>query len=152
MDYNGTTLSIPLMPATQIQGAIVQHLQDNAGLFALPIPLEQIRRASDVSGEPKDAFGVIVATADMGDHFGGSQRVLVDIRATVTAFTHINEDEDGLQCAALATDVLNLMQGMTYNLDGWRVYSTGNWTTSAPVISGNYRQIVLEATIPIGVM
>lgn len=152
MDYNGTTLSIPLMPATQIQGAIVQHLQDNAGLFALPIPTDQIRRALDLSGEPKDAYGLIVSCADLGDHFGGSQRILVDIRATVIAFTHLNEDENGLQCAALATDALRLVQSITYSLDGWRAYSPGNWTCAAPVISGNYRQIVLEATIPIGVM
>ena len=137
-------------PAAQIKSAIVRHLRGCAGGFSLPIPVEQIRGTLDVSGTPREAYGLVVSVEDLGDHDGwNTGRVLVDVRATITAYTHIEEDADGVLCDSLAAETLEAMQGIQYNLNGWLVHYNGNWGASDVSMDGAYRSITLAATLPL---
>lgn len=137
------------MPAQQIKAAIVAHLRGVCGGFTLPIPQEQIRGLLDVSGTPRDAYGIVVSCEDLGDHFGNTGGVLVDVRPSITIYTHINEDEDGGLCDAIASDVLGAMQSIAYILEGWLVAWNGSWTVADTTMDGSYRQIALSATLPL---
>ena len=138
-----------LAPAMQIREQIIEHLKGNVAMFSLPIPTEQIRAVLDVSGTPKDTYGVIVSASDLGDHSGFVGRVLVDIQAQLTIYTHINDDPEGRLADALASDVLNIMQGIQYTLDGWAVSYNGTWSETDASMMDAFRQITLTATIPI---
>lgn len=137
-------------PCQQVRHAIVRHLRGLCGGFARPIPETQVRGILDVSGEPKDSAGVVVACADLGEHWGASnRRILVDVNPRVVVFTHINEDADGSVCNALVSDVRQALQGLDYSLDGWRVAWVGNWTTGEYTLDGSFRQCELSATMPL---
>jgi hypothetical protein len=136
-------------PAVQIKNALIDYLRNVAGNFTLPIPAEQIRGILDISGTPKDAYGIIVNCADLGDHFGNTGRVLVDCKPTICVYTHLDEDKDGTLLDSLAGDVLESVLGIMYSLDGWRVCWRGNWQTSGLTIDGAYRQVELSATLPL---
>ena len=137
-------------PATQIKEAIVAHLRGMIGSYTLPIPETQIRGILDLSGTPKDAYGITVGAEDLGDHAGNTGRILVDIRPTITVFSHLDEDQDGSLCDSLATDTLAIMQTISYSLDGWKVYWNGNWSITDTAMDSSFRQMVLSATLPIG--
>lgn len=139
-----------IAPATQIKNAIVAHLRGAVNSYTLPIPETQIRGILDLSGTPKDVYGITVSTEDLGDHAGNTGRILVDIKATITVFSHLDEDVDGSLCDSLTSDTLDIMQGITYNLDGWVSYWNGNWSVTDTMMDNSFRQNVLTATIPIG--
>lgn len=136
-------------PAIQIRDAIVRHLRGMVGSYSLPIPVTQIRGTLDLSGTPKDAWGITVGAEDMGDHAGNTGRVLVDIRPTITCFSHLEEDIDGALCDGLASDTLEIMRSIAYTLDGWYVAWTGNWTITDTIMDSSFRQVILSATLPI---
>ena len=135
-------------PAVQIRDAIVRHLRGMIGAYALPIPETQIRGTLDLSGTPKEAYGITVSAEDMGDHAGNTGRVLVDIQPRITVFSHLDEDVDGTLCDSLASDTLEIMQSITYALDGWYVAWRGNWSITETTVDNAFRQVVLSATLP----
>lgn len=137
-------------PCQQVRHAIVVHLQGLCNGFARPIPQTQIRAMLDVSGEPKDACGIVVACENAGEHWGANNGgVLVDVRPRIACWTHINEDADGSICAALASDVAEAMRGIEYALDGWYAAWRGNWTIGESEMEGSFRRVELSATIPL---
>ena len=136
-------------PAIQIREAIVRHLRGMIGSYTLPIPVTQIRGTLDLSGTPKDAYGIPVGAEDMGDPAGNPGRVLVDIRPSITCFSHLEEDMDGALCDCLASDTLELMRSIQYALDGWYVAWAGSWTITDTIMDSSFRQVVLSATLPI---
>lgn len=136
-------------PATQIKEAIVAHLRGMIGSYTLPIPQTQIRGILDLSGTPKDVYGITINAEDLGDHAGNTGRVLVDIKPTITVFSHLDEDQDGTLCDSLASDTLTIMQSIQYKLDGWCVAWNGNWVVTDTMMDNSFRQIVLSATLPI---
>lgn len=137
-------------PATQIKEAIVAHLKGMIGSYSLPIPETQIRGILDLSGTPKDVYGITISAEDLGDHAGNTGRILVDIKPTITVFSHLDEDADGALCDALTSDTLDIMQSIQYHLDGWHVYWCGNWAVTDTMMDNSFRQVVLSATLPIG--
>lgn len=139
-----------IAPSEQVKAAIVDYLRGMSGGFAQPIPDTQIRGMLDLSGTPKDAYGIIVACDDLGEHGGmNNHGILIDVRPRVLIFTHLNEDEDGSLCSSLVSDVLSCLRRLTYSLDGWHVAWTGNWATTPPVMDGSYRQCELSAMLPL---
>ncbi|MBO4513519.1 MAG: hypothetical protein J5746_12215 [Victivallales bacterium] len=136
-------------PAIQIREAITAHLRSRAQQFTLPVTPDQIRGTLDLSGTPRGFYGIVIAAEDLGDHAGNTGRVLVDIRPSITVFSHLEEDLDGQTCDTLTTDILNLMQSITYTLNGWQVAWRGNWTITDTAINDSFRQNILTATIPI---
>jgi len=139
-----------IAPATQIKNAIVAHLKGAVASYTLPIPETQIRGTLDISGTPKDVYGITVSTKDLGDHAGNTGRILVDVEATLTIFSHLDEDPDGSLCDSLTSDTLQIMQGIEYALDGWHVYWNGNLQVTDTMMDNSFRQNVLTTTIPIG--
>ena len=137
-------------PATQIKEAIVAHLKGMIASYSLPIPETQIRGLLDLSGTPKEAYGITVGAEDLGDHAGNTGRVLVDIKPTITVFSHLDEDPDGSLCDSLTADTLAIMQTIQYKLDGWKVYWNGNWSITDTAMDNSFRQMILSATLPIG--
>ena len=73
----------------------------------------------------------------------------MDVRPSVTIYTHIDEDADGSLCDALASDALALMPTMQYAFDGWICHYSGNWTAGDVQMDGAYRTIQLAATLPL---
>lgn len=136
-------------PATQIKEAIVAHLQGMINEYSIPIPQTQIRGALDLSGTPKDAYGITVSASDEGDWAGNTGRVLVSIKPTITVFSHLDEDQDGSLCDSLASDTLDIMQSIKYSLEGWYVAWNGNWQVTDTMMDGSFRQYVLSAVLPI---
>lgn len=136
-------------PAVQIKEAIVAHLRGMIGSYSLPIPETQIRGLLDLSGTPKDVYGITVSAEDLGDHAGNTGRILVDIKPTITVFSHLDDDLDGALCDALVSDTLTIMQSIQYHLDGWHVYWTGNWSVADTAMDASFRQVVLSTSIPI---
>lgn len=136
-------------PALQIRNCIVDFLRLEAGAFSLPVLPDQIRGMLDLSGTPKGLYGITVSAEDLGDHAGNTGRILVDIKPSITIWSHLEEDADGYDCNTLVSDVLAIMQDITYGLDGWNVAWNGNWTVSDTGITDSFRQVVLTATIPI---
>lgn len=139
-----------IAPATQIKNAIVAHLRGAVNSYTLPIPETQIRGILDLSGTPKDVYGITVNVEDLGDHAGNTGRILVDVKATITVFSHLDEDVDGSLCDSLTSDTLQIMQSITYKLDDWVVYWNGNWQVTDTVMDNSFRQNVLSTIIPIG--
>lgn len=143
-------LSENIDPCQQIRQAIIEHLRGLAGGFARPIPVTQIRSVLDISGEPKDACGVIVAATNEGDHNGvNTGGILIDIAPRIIAFSHINEDPDGGICNALVSDIRTAINSIQYTLDGWKVAWNGSWRTGETTMDGSYRRIELSATLPL---
>ncbi len=137
-------------PSRQVREAIVAYLQGVCGGWSNPIPQTQIRGLLDLSGTPKDAYGVIVACDDLGEHGGRNNNgVLIDVKPRVLVFTHLNEDADGSLCAALVSDVLESLRALEYDLDGWHVAWNGNWAATPPVMDGSYRQCELSSWLPL---
>jgi hypothetical protein len=136
-------------PAIQIRDAITAHLRGRAQDFSLPVLPDQVRGTLDLSGTPKGLYGIVIAAEDMGDHAGNSGRILVDIRPSITVFSHLEEDLDGQQCDTLTSDILRIMQEITYDLDGWAVAWNGNWQVANTQMGDSFRQNTLTATIPI---
>jgi hypothetical protein len=136
-------------PATQIKNAIVAHLQGMVGSYTLPIPSTQIRGILDLSGTPKDAYGITVSAVDEGDWNGAHERILIRITPTITVFTHLDEDIDGSLADSLVTDTLSIMQSIQYDLDGYYVASKGNWSVTDTQMEASFRQITLSAVLPI---
>lgn len=138
-----------IAPAVQIREAIVAHLRGMIGSYSLPIPETQIRGILDLTGTPKEAYGITVSAEDLGDHAGNTGRRLVDIKPTITVFSHLDEDADGVLCDTLASDTLEIMQSIAYALDGWYVAWRGNWQIADTTMDGAFRTVVLTATLPI---
>lgn len=136
-------------PALQVKEAIVAHLQGRIGDYTLPIPSTQIRGILDVSGTPRDAYGITVGAEDQGDWNGAMERILIRIQPTITVFSHIEEDPDGSQADSLAGDTLEIMRTMEYNLDGYVVASNGNWAITDVQMDNAFRQLTLSAVLPI---
>lgn len=136
-------------PAIQIKEAIVAHLRGMIGEYSLPIPDTQIRGILDLSGTPKDAYGLTVSATDEGDWTGAHERVLIRITPTITVFTHLEEDQDGSLADSLVTDTLSIMQSIQYNLEGYHVASNGNWSVTDTQMDASFRQITLSAVLPI---
>lgn len=137
-------------PCQQIRSAIIAHLQGLCNGFARPLPQTQIRAMLDVSGDPKDACGIVVACENKGEHWGANNHgVLIDVEPRICVFSHINEDTDGAICNALVSDAMNAMRSIAYHLDGWHVAWNGNWTISEATVDGSYRQCELSATLPL---
>lgn len=137
-------------PAAQVKQFIIRHLRGVCGGFSLPLPTEQVRGVLDVTGTPKDAWGIVVDCEDLGDHGGmDTGRVLVDVRPTLTVYTHIDEDADGIMCDSLAAEALESVRTLAYSLSGWLCHYSGLWTASGPAMNGAYRVIELAATLPL---
>ena len=137
-------------PARQVMEAIVAYLRGVSGGWSNPIPQTQIRGLLDVSGTPKDAYGIIVECDDLGEHGGRNNGgILIDVKPRVLIFTHLNEDSDGSLCAALVSDALESLRALEYDLDGWHVAWKGNWSASPPVMAESYRQCELSAWLPL---
>lgn len=136
-------------PAIQIKEAIVAHLQGMIGSYTLPIPSTQIRGILDLSGTPKDAYGITVSATDEGDWNGAHERILIRIVPSITVFTHLEEDQDGSLADSLVTDTLSIMQSIQYNLEGYYVASKGNWSVTDTQMDNSFRQITLSAVLPI---
>ena len=142
-------------PAIQIKEAIVAHLRSYTGSnsesagFSIDIPATQIRGILDLSGTPKDVYGITVSAEDQGDWAGNTGRILVSIKPSITVFTHLDEDADGSLADSLVSDVLSIMQSIQYTLDGWYVAWTGNWAVTDTAMDNSFRQIVLSAVLPI---
>lgn len=136
-------------PAVQIKEAIVAHLKGMIGSYSLPIPEEQIRGILDLSGTPKDIYGITISAEDLGDHAGNTGRRLVDIKPSIVVFSHLDEDIDGTLCDALTSDTLSIMQSIQYHLEGWYVAWNGNWQIENTTMDNSFRQTVLSATLPI---
>lgn len=136
-------------PAIQIKEAIVAHLQGMVGDYTHPIPTTQIRGILDLSGTPKDAYGITVNATDEGDWTGAHERILIRIVPTITVFTHLDEDMDGSLADSLVTDTLSIMQSIEYQLDGYVVASKGNWSVTDTQMDNSFRQVVLSAVLPI---
>ena len=144
------SIQMRLSPEAQIKNAIIRHLHGVCGGFSNPIPVEQIRGILDVSGTPKDSYGIVVACDNLGEHWGANNGgVLIDVKPRIMVFTHINDDSDGTLCGALVSDVLEAMRGITYSLDGWHVAWGGNWSAGEPAMQESFRQSELSATIPL---
>jgi hypothetical protein len=73
----------------------------------------------------------------------------VDIQPRITVFSHLDEDVDGSLCDSLASDTLEIMQSIAYQLDGWYVAWNGNWQIADTTMDGAFRTVVLTATLPI---
>ena len=138
-----------IAPATQIKNAIVAHLRGAVNSYTLPIPETQIRGILDLSGTPKDVYGITVNVEDEGDWAGNTGRILVRIKPTITIFSHLDEDVDGSLCDSLTSDTLQIMQSITYNLDGWIVSWNGNWQVTDTVMDNSFRQNVLTTILQI---
>lgn len=137
-------------PEIQIKEALVAHLRGMCGGWSNPLPEEQIRGILDVSGTPKDAYGVVVACDNLGEHWGANNHgILIDVRPRIVIYTHINEDADGSLCSALVSDALMSIVRMRYSLDGWQVAWTGNWQAGEVAMVESYRQCELSATLPL---
>lgn len=137
-------------PGRQVKEAIIAHLKGLCGSFSNPIPETQIRGMLDLSGAPRDAYGIIVSCADLGEHWGRNNGgVLIDVQPRIAVFTHLNDDADGSLCGALVSDVLAALRTMEYHLDGWKVMWTGNWTAGEPAMMDSFRQCELSATLPL---
>ena len=136
-------------PAIQIKEAIVAHLQGMVGDYTHPIPTTQIRGILDLSGTPKDAYGITINATDEGDWTGAHERILIRIVPTITVFTHLDEDMDGSLADSLVTDTLSIMQSIEYQLDGYQVASKGNWSVTDTQMDSSFRQVVLSAVLPI---
>ena len=143
-------LSENIDPCQQIRHAIVRHLQGLAGGFSRPLPITQIREILDVSGDPKDAAGIVVGAENAGDHNGqNTGGVLIDIIPKIVCFSHVNEDPDGSVANALVSDVRTAIESITYDLQGYKVAWNGSWRTGETILDGSYRQIELTATLPL---
>lgn len=138
-----------IAPATQVKNAIVAHLRGAVASYTLPIPETQIRGILDVTGTPKDVYGITVNVEDEGDWAGNTNRILVRIHPTITVFSHIDEDPDGSLCDSLTSDTLQIMQDIQYGLDGWIVSWNGAWAVTDTVMDSSFRQNVLSAILPI---
>lgn len=136
-------------PAEQVKEAIVKHLQSQAMAFSLPVVPDQIRGMLDLSGIPKGVYGITVSAQDNGDWAGNTGRVLISIQPSIMVFSHLEEDLDGTICQQVITDVLSIMQSITYSLDGWQVAWNGNWTVSETTMTDSFRQTTLSATLPL---
>lgn len=138
-------------PCEQIRQTILSHLRGLCGGFRRPINQTQIREILDISGEPKDSAGVIVACENQGEHWGANNNgVLIDVQPRIVVFSHLNEDSDGAICNALVSDVLGAMQSISYTgVSGWDVKWRGNWTVSDKTMEGSYRQVEMTATLPL---
>ena len=121
---------------------------ESAG-FSIDIPATQIRGILDLSGTPKDVYGITVSAEDQGDWAGNTGRILVSIKPSITVFTHLDEDADGSLADSLVSDVLSIMQSIQYTLDGWTVAWNGNWAVTDTAMDNSFRQIVLSAVLPI---
>lgn len=142
--------SVTIDPCQQIRTAIIEHLQGLCGGFARPLPQTQIRAVLDLSGEPKDACGVVVGCENRGEHWGANNRgILIDVQPRIVCFTHLNEDEDGSICNCLVNDVANAMRSIEYHIFGWDVKWNGNWTVGEHSMDGSYRQCEMSATLPL---
>ena len=139
-----------LSPDAQVKEAIVAYLRGVCGTFSNPIPVEQIRGLLDVSGTPKDAYGIVVGCDNLGEHWGANNRgILIDVKPRIVVFTHINDDSDGSLCDALVSDVMEAMRRIEYSLDGWHVAWGGNWSVGEGVMQESFRQSELSATMPL---
>ena len=136
-------------PAEQVKEAIVKHLQSQAMAFSLPVVPDQIRGMLDLSGTPKGVYGITVSAEDGGDWAGNTGRVLISIKPSIIVFSHLEEDLDGTICQQVITDVLSIMQGIKYSLEGWQVAWNGNWTVSETTMTDSFRQTTLSATLPL---
>lgn len=143
-------MEMRLSPAAQVKSIIINYLRGVCGDFSLPIESTMIRGMLDASGELKQAWGILVACEDLGDHAGNTNRILVDVRPSITVYTHINEDAEGTLAESLATEVQFYITSCNYaELEGWECNWVGNWTISDMAMDGSYRQITLEATLPL---
>lgn len=139
-----------LAPEILVKEAIIAHLRGLCGGWSNPIPQTQIRGILDLSGTPKDAYGVVVACDNLGEHWGRNNGgILIDVRPRILVYTHLNEDIDGSLCGAIVSDTLMAMVGIEYALDGWDVAWNGNWTTGETSMMESYRQCELSATLPL---
>ncbi len=132
-------------PADQIAECLVRGLRLSDCLFF--VPQEQIRARLDVSGEPRGFFGLVASAADMGGHSGVPGRILIDIAASVKAYTHLDEDPDGCQLARLGSAAMDALQGIEYGMEGWAVRFGGDWTASAPEADDSFRTQDFSATL-----
>lgn len=132
-------------PADQITACIVHSLRESECM--LIVPQEQIRSKLDVSGAPVGFMGAVVTAEDKGGHDGIPGRILIDVAATVQAFTHLDEDADGIEMARLASAVMEALQDIAYPLDGWHVRFPGDWTSSESMVDDAFRRIDFNATL-----
>lgn len=138
-----------LAPEIQVKEAIIAHLRGLCGGWSNPLPETQIRGILDVSGAPKDAYGVVVACDNLGEHWGANNHgILIDVKPRILIYTHLNDDADGTLCGALVSDTLMAMVGIKYRLDGWQVAWNGNWSAGETAMVESYRQCELSATLP----
>ena len=139
--------SVTPTPAAQVRDAIVSILQ--AAISDLP--QSQIRGKLDVDGDaPLGTAAIIVSASDKAGHNGMATRVLIDIEATVSILTHLDEDphgtmNDDLEAQAMAA-VTTIPRGTA--LDGWTIRYEGNWQSQDPaIVNDSFRARDITATL-----
>lgn len=118
-------------PASQIQQALVNEMRLRPPQDIDP---QQIRTSLDMSGQLKGFMGITVSASDLGGHEGLPGRILIDVKVSVTAWTHIDEDADGSICDALASDIRQLMPTLNDSNDDWTLPPLDGWAVRFPGI------------------
>lgn len=134
-------------PAPIIRDHIVQVLRAAEAEPIMQTPECQIRAALDVSGEPRGPYGIIVAAADLGGHGGLPGRVLVDVRVTITVFTHLDEDADGHRLDDLAAAVMETIPSIGVAVPGWHIRFPGVWQLDEATMDDVFRTADITATL-----
>ena len=139
--------SVTLAPATQVRDYLISLLQ----AASLDIDASSIRAKLDVSGSaPATPEMVIVTASDKGGHNGLATRVLIDIEATVSILTHLDEDETGSANDALEAQIMPALAAIPRGtaLNGWTIRFEGNWQSQDPaIVNDSFRARDITATL-----
>jgi len=143
MTENATTSQAP---AIQVREAIIAHLRSSAELAG--IDDGQIRAMLDVSGTPRGDRAIIVSARDLGGHGGMPGRVLIDVEASISIMTNLDEDPSGSAADELLSSVAIAIENISYSLNGWRVPFRGIWKgTHATTADESFRLVNMTATL-----
>ena len=136
-----------LSPAVQLRRALVQYLRDTVP-FTTNVQEGQIRGQFDVAGEITQGAGCFVSAVDLGGHNGLPGRILVDVELTATAWTHLNEDGNGLECDVIASAIqAALSDGFNPPLDGWAIRHIQSWTAGEITTQESFRMCEVKTTV-----
>ena len=138
-----TTLQNNNTPAIPIRDALITAIR----AAGTGLPANQIRAAMDVSDVPRGPAALVVSCADLGGHNGMRTRILVDVRATITIATHLDEDQDGSLSDSIINAVIPVLYQFNPELQGWAIRHITPWETSEPFADGSFRQTSIVSTM-----